>query len=280
MVESLDTSGRAVLFAGITVCIALLGMFALGVSFLYGVAIAAAIAVAVHGARRAHPAAGAARLLRTAGPAPRERRALPRAGGSPTATSRRRGAAGRAVLQRRPALFAAGAAGVMLVVAVPVPLDAARLLRRRQRPDRARPRARPTTCSPKGFGPGYNGPLHAGRPGARQAGRTAASTQRARGGEDDRAWPRSAPPRSSPAATGARRGDRRRVSRRARRRTPRPPTCSTSCATSVDPRRHRGTAGRRPRRRPDGDLRGLRRRALATSCRSSSASSCCSPSCC
>ena len=33
------------LFAGIIVCIALLGMFALGVSFLYGLAIAAAIGV-------------------------------------------------------------------------------------------------------------------------------------------------------------------------------------------------------------------------------------------
>ena len=41
IVDSLDTSGRAVMFAGITVCIALLGMFALGVSFLYGVAVAA-----------------------------------------------------------------------------------------------------------------------------------------------------------------------------------------------------------------------------------------------
>jgi RND superfamily putative drug exporter len=40
-----NTSGRAVLFAGIIVCIALLGMFALGVSFLYGLAIAAAIGV-------------------------------------------------------------------------------------------------------------------------------------------------------------------------------------------------------------------------------------------
>ena len=39
--HSVDTSGRAVMFAGMTVCIALLGMFALGVSFLYGVAIAA-----------------------------------------------------------------------------------------------------------------------------------------------------------------------------------------------------------------------------------------------
>ena len=41
----MNTSGRAVLFAGIIVCIALLGMFALGVTFLYGLAIAAAIGV-------------------------------------------------------------------------------------------------------------------------------------------------------------------------------------------------------------------------------------------
>ena len=46
-VNALDTAGRAVLFAGITVCIALLGQFALGVSFLYGVAVSAAITVAL-----------------------------------------------------------------------------------------------------------------------------------------------------------------------------------------------------------------------------------------
>ncbi len=45
IVNAVDTSGRAVLFAGIIVCIALLGMFALGVSFLYGLAVAAAIGV-------------------------------------------------------------------------------------------------------------------------------------------------------------------------------------------------------------------------------------------
>jgi RND superfamily putative drug exporter len=45
IVNAVNTSGRAVLFAGIIVCIALLGMFALGVSFLYGLAIAAAIGV-------------------------------------------------------------------------------------------------------------------------------------------------------------------------------------------------------------------------------------------
>lgn len=45
IVTAVNTSGRAVLFAGIVVCIALLGMFALGVDFLYGMAIAAAIGV-------------------------------------------------------------------------------------------------------------------------------------------------------------------------------------------------------------------------------------------
>ena len=41
------TSGRTVLLAGSTVCVALLGQFALGVSFLDGVSVAAALAVAL-----------------------------------------------------------------------------------------------------------------------------------------------------------------------------------------------------------------------------------------
>ena len=45
IVDSMDTAGRAVLFAGCTVVIALLGMMLLGVDFLYGVAIAAAVGV-------------------------------------------------------------------------------------------------------------------------------------------------------------------------------------------------------------------------------------------
>jgi RND superfamily putative drug exporter len=45
VVKAVDTAGRAVLFAGLTVIISLLGMLLLGVTFLYGVAIAAAIAV-------------------------------------------------------------------------------------------------------------------------------------------------------------------------------------------------------------------------------------------
>jgi putative drug exporter of the RND superfamily len=44
-VAAVDTAGRAVLFAGVTVIISLMGMMLLGISFLYGVAMAAALAV-------------------------------------------------------------------------------------------------------------------------------------------------------------------------------------------------------------------------------------------
>ncbi len=45
IVGAMDTAGRAVLFAGLTVIIALLGQFALGVEFLYGLAVASSLAV-------------------------------------------------------------------------------------------------------------------------------------------------------------------------------------------------------------------------------------------
>jgi RND superfamily putative drug exporter len=44
-IAAVDTAGRAVLFAGITVIISLMGMLLLGINFLYGVAMAAALAV-------------------------------------------------------------------------------------------------------------------------------------------------------------------------------------------------------------------------------------------
>ena len=44
---AMNTAGRAVLFAGITVVIALLGMLLLGVNFLYGVAVSASLVVAL-----------------------------------------------------------------------------------------------------------------------------------------------------------------------------------------------------------------------------------------
>jgi putative drug exporter of the RND superfamily len=45
IVDAMDTAGRAVLFAGITVIVALLGQFALGVGFLYGLALSSSLAV-------------------------------------------------------------------------------------------------------------------------------------------------------------------------------------------------------------------------------------------
>jgi len=45
-VRALDSSGRAVLSAGATVCIAVLGMLVLNVSYVSGLGIAAAITVA------------------------------------------------------------------------------------------------------------------------------------------------------------------------------------------------------------------------------------------
>ena len=45
VLEAMDTSGRAILLAGTTVVIALLGMFATGVAFMYGLAIASVLAV-------------------------------------------------------------------------------------------------------------------------------------------------------------------------------------------------------------------------------------------
>ncbi|WP_405009568.1 MMPL family transporter [Kitasatospora sp. NBC_01539] len=47
VVKALNTSGRAVLFAGLTVVIALLGMLILGIGFLNGMAISAALTVAM-----------------------------------------------------------------------------------------------------------------------------------------------------------------------------------------------------------------------------------------
>jgi putative drug exporter of the RND superfamily len=45
IIGAMDTSGRAILLAGATVIIALLGMFATGVAFMYGLAIASVLAV-------------------------------------------------------------------------------------------------------------------------------------------------------------------------------------------------------------------------------------------
>ncbi|MFM9036464.1 MAG: MMPL family transporter [Actinomycetota bacterium] len=46
-VDSIDTAGRAVLFAGITVMISLLGMYMMGMKFIYGLAIGGSVTVGI-----------------------------------------------------------------------------------------------------------------------------------------------------------------------------------------------------------------------------------------
>jgi RND superfamily putative drug exporter len=155
--RALDTSGRAVLFAGITVCIALLGMLVLGVGYVSGLGIAAAITVlfTVAAAITLLPALLGVLGMRVL--SRRERRRLAAAG--PTHD----GAAGAwarwaAFVQRHPVPLAAVAVAVMVVLAIPV------LSLRLGSSDAANDPAATTThhayeLLADGFGPGFNGPL-------------------------------------------------------------------------------------------------------------------------
>jgi putative drug exporter of the RND superfamily len=157
IVDAVDTSGRAVMFAGITVCIALLGMFALGVSFLYGVAVAASVAVlfTVVAALTLLPA-----LLGFFGTRVLGRRARRRLAAGELTTSDESPGWGRwaCALRGRPALFAVASAALLLLLAVPF------LSMRLGSADSGSDPAGSTTRKAydllaKGFGPGYNGPL-------------------------------------------------------------------------------------------------------------------------
>ena len=153
-VKAVDTSGRAVLFAGSTVCIALLGILVLGVSFLNGLAIASALTVVftVLAAVTLLPALlgvfgmrvlSRRQRLRVRGVAPRELTLWARWAGT---------------VERRPAILAVAAAAVMLVLAIPV------LSLRLGSSDQGNDPSSTTTRQAyellaDGFGPGFNGPL-------------------------------------------------------------------------------------------------------------------------
>ncbi|MDT0543858.1 MULTISPECIES: MMPL family transporter [Streptomyces] len=156
--RALDTSGRAVLFAGGTVCVALLAMFSLGLDFFNGIAIAATLTtlLSVLAAVTLLPAMfgflGHRVLSR------KERRALaeegPREGEKP---------GGRAVrwasyVERHPKALAAAAIAVMAVLALPT------LSLRLGTNDQGNEPESQTTRKAydllaEGFGPGFNGPL-------------------------------------------------------------------------------------------------------------------------
>ena len=155
-VAALNTSGRAVLFAGTTVCIALIGMLVVRISYISGLGIAAAVTVllTVGAATTLLPALLGFLGLRVL--SRRERRRLAADGPAPAGTAAWTRLA--AFVQRHPAPLAAAAAAVMLVLAIPV------LSLRLGTSDAANDPASTTTHKAyellaEGFGQGFNGPL-------------------------------------------------------------------------------------------------------------------------
>jgi RND superfamily putative drug exporter len=155
-VKALNTSGRAVLFAGGTVCIALLGLLVLGVTFLNGVGVAAAITVvlAVSAAVTLLPA-----LLGVLGErvlSRRDRRKL--ASGPIDVHVGSRWSRWAGAVQNKPHLLTAGAVIIMLLLAIPT------LSIRLGASDSGSDPSSSTTRKAydllvEGFGPGFNGPL-------------------------------------------------------------------------------------------------------------------------
>ncbi|MFF5254202.1 MMPL family transporter [Streptomyces leeuwenhoekii] len=155
--EAVATTGRAVVFAGATVCIALLGMLILRLDFLDGVAVAASLTVVltVAASLTLLPA-----LLAWIGPralSRRERRRLAGHGPEPELPT---GFAARwsALVERRPRLL--GALALVVVAVLALPTAGLRLGTSDQGND---PRGSTTRQAydllAEGFGPGVNGPL-------------------------------------------------------------------------------------------------------------------------
>jgi RND superfamily putative drug exporter len=156
-VTALNTSGRAVLLAGLTVCIALLGLFALQISSLYGVAVAVALVVGLTmvASLTLLPAMLGflgPKVLRRA-----ERRMLAERGRQVEQAGGfwLRWAEG---LGRRPQIPALLALAVIVVLAIPFFSSRTGLL------DASTDPSSSTTYQAyqllaKGFGPGFNGPL-------------------------------------------------------------------------------------------------------------------------
>jgi RND superfamily putative drug exporter len=157
-VVALNTSGRAVLFAGGTVCIALLGLLTLGQGFLDGLAFAAVITVActVLAAITLLPALFGVLGLRVL--SRRQRRRLRSVGPDHARSGRGMWARWSRIVPRFPAVLAAAALAVMVVVSLPA------LHLRLGFADASNDPTSTTSYKAyamlaDGFGPGFNGPL-------------------------------------------------------------------------------------------------------------------------
>ncbi|MCM2389346.1 MMPL family transporter [Streptomyces albipurpureus] len=156
-VHALNTSGRAVLFAGGTVCIALAGMLVMNMRFLDGVVIATSLTVilSVLAAVTLLPA-----LLGLLGPRVLSRRQRRRLVARGPESSEAAGLAARwsALVERRPR--AIGALALVVMVALAVPVLSLRLGATDQgnHPEGSTTRQAYDLLA-DGFGPGFNGPL-------------------------------------------------------------------------------------------------------------------------
>ncbi|MGW2861443.1 MMPL family transporter [Streptomyces sp. NPDC001205] len=151
------TTGRAVVFAGATVCIALLGMLTLRLGFLNGVAVAASLTVVLTVAASVTLLPALLSFIGTRALSRRERRQLAEQGPRPEPPP---GFAARwaAFVERHPKLLGAVAAVVMLMLALPA------LSLHLGTSDQGNNPAKSTTRQAydllaDGFGPGVNGPL-------------------------------------------------------------------------------------------------------------------------
>jgi RND superfamily putative drug exporter len=154
-VRALRTAGRAVLFAGGTVAVAMLGLLLLGISFLTGIGIAAAIMIlfAVAAAVTLLPAMFGVFGMRVL--SRRERRGIREGHPSEAGAAWARWAD---FVQRRPVVL--GVVATLIMLALTVPAFAIRLGSSDQGNDPASSTTRKAyDLVAEGFGAGYNGPL-------------------------------------------------------------------------------------------------------------------------
>ncbi|MFF5564905.1 MMPL family transporter [Streptomyces sp. NPDC012623] len=155
--DAVATTGRAVVFAGATVCIALLGMLILRLDFLNGVAIAASLTVVltVTASVTLLPA-----LLSFIGTRALSRRERARLAAHGPVTEQPTGFAARWSLfvERRPRLLGALAAVVMIALALPMFSLRLGTSDQGNNPSTATTRQAYDLLA-DGFGPGVNGPL-------------------------------------------------------------------------------------------------------------------------
>ncbi|MEU1123272.1 MMPL family transporter [Streptomyces sp. NPDC005899] len=155
--NAVATTGRAVVFAGATVCVALLGMLVLRLGFLDGVALAAALTVVLTVAASVTLLPALLSFIGMRALSGRERRQLADHGPRPERTT---GLAARwsAFVERHPKLLGVFAAGVMVVLALPTSGLHLGTSDQGNNPVAATTRQAYDLLA-DGFGPGVNGPL-------------------------------------------------------------------------------------------------------------------------